>query len=59
MKIQITSSCILCGRCTETCTDTFFLDPDEQKIKIINEKNLDCAKTASDNCPMSAILVDE
>jgi len=46
--------CIGCGRCTEICPDTFNLT-NMGKSEVISQENLECAKKASDQCPMEAI----
>lgn len=49
--------CIGCGRCTEVCPDTFKLD--EMGKSIVIGANQDCAMSASDQCPVEAIFVEE
>lgn len=51
-----TSKCIGCGRCTEICPNTFKLN-EMGKAEIINQNDINCSKTASDECPMEAIHV--
>jgi ferredoxin len=50
--------CIGCGRCTEICPDVFKLN-NAGKSTVISKENLDCAKKASDQCPMEAIKIEE
>lgn len=56
VKIK-TEKCIGCGRCTEICPDSFALNQ-EGKAEVRNQKNIDCAKRAADECPQTAIVVN-
>ncbi len=49
--------CIGCGLCAGMCPETFQMDLDG-KSKVINEANTDCAKSASESCPVEAISVN-
>lgn len=58
MKIIIDpDKCVGCGRCTEICPENFRLS-EEGKSQAIGDTVLDCAKKASDECPVEAIHVD-
>ncbi|MFW5884746.1 MAG: ferredoxin [Patescibacteria group bacterium] len=58
-KINIDQNkCIGCGRCTEICPEIFSLDTN-RKAKVNSEKDIKCAKKASDECPVEAIEVNE
>ncbi len=50
-------TCIGCGRCTEVCPDTFKLD--EMGKSTVIGANPDCAQSAADQCPVSAITISE
>ena len=57
MAIIIDSpKCIGCGRCTEICPNTFKLN-ENGKSEIISQDNINCAKKASDECPVEAIHI--
>lgn len=59
MSIKVDQNkCIGCGRCTELCPAVFRLNADG-KSEVIEEKNLECALQAADECPVEAIFVEE
>lgn len=59
MKIKINQKqCVGCGRCTELCPKTFRLK-ENGKTEVISEKDILCAKKASDVCPTEAIEIEE
>ncbi|MDZ7611713.1 MAG: ferredoxin [Candidatus Moranbacteria bacterium] len=51
--------CIGCGRCTEICPDVFKLNQNRKSEVLSHEKNIACAKKASDECPTEAIEVEQ
>lgn len=58
MKIIIDENkCVGCGRCMEICSVNFKLSA-EGKSRAIGEQVADCAKKASDECPVEAIHVE-
>ncbi|HAJ94507.1 MAG TPA: ferredoxin [Synergistaceae bacterium] len=57
IKINL-DECIGCGVCSQLCPEIFKLDEDEGKSMVISQKITDCAKEASDSCPVSAITID-
>jgi ferredoxin len=58
-KIKVDKDkCIGCGRCTEICPEVFKLNQ-SRKAEVIQESDLECAKKASDECPMEAIEVEQ
>ena len=50
------NKCIGCGLCAGMCPDTFIMDSDN-KSKVINTEDNDCAKNAEQNCPVNAISI--
>jgi len=73
-KVKINSdACISCGVCASMCSDVFVMDPESGKSSIVEQFRVggnkfegeipadlvDCAKTAAENCPVSAITVEE
>jgi len=60
MKITINQDkCISCGRCTEICPSVFKLNS-SGKIEIIDKKDFaNCARKASDECIVEAIIITE
>lgn len=55
-------ACIGCGACQALVPDVFDLDDDGLAYVLENakiEENIDNIKEAADNCPTSAISVDE
>jgi ferredoxin len=62
MPVQIdVDLCTGCGLCEETCPDVFKLDEGEGVAKCLNPaptgEDLECAKRASEECPVEAISV--
>ena len=53
------NKCVGCGRCTEICPGIFKLNEVSGKAEIINNKEDECIKKASDQCPMEAIYIEE
>ncbi|HMK42838.1 MAG TPA: ferredoxin [Dissulfurispiraceae bacterium] len=55
-------TCIGCGRCVEICPAVFFLDEAIGKSVVIDPDACDyagCCEAAAENCPVSAITVEE
>lgn len=68
-------ACIACGAAPATCSEIFELGPDNGKNRIIEKFNVrtdenisigeipgelyDCAKTAAEICPVSAIKIED
>ena len=50
------NTCIGCGACVSLCPNGFKLN-DQGKSEPISQDNLDCAKNASESCPVQAIGV--
>jgi ferredoxin len=66
MKISVDhAKCVGCGRCTEACPGVFKLEEAGEnagKSHVYGEEtpeNIECAKSAADQCPVGAIWVDE
>ena len=56
------NACIGCGACTFTCPEVFELGDDgiaKAKVSEVPEEAKNTAKEASENCPTSAISVEE
>lgn len=53
--------CILCGLCWETCPEVFEEGPLHSMVKTdpVPKEQEDCARTAAENCPVSAIRLEE
>ena len=47
--------CIGCGLCASVCPSNFKMN-DDGKAEAINQKS-DCAKNASESCPVQAIKI--
>jgi ferredoxin len=61
--------CVACGKCVETCPDTFETDMSTLKVAIVQGKkegdiwmkeieNTECAKKAAEGCMMQAINIE-
>lgn len=62
MKIKIDQDkCIGCGLCATVAPETFEMDYVERKAKVIKQpkKINENIRTAVDNCPVSAISLEE
>ncbi|MCE5194526.1 MAG: ferredoxin [Nitrospiraceae bacterium] len=54
--------CIGCGRCQEICPAVFHVDETIGKSKVIDPDGCDyagCCEAAEENCPVSAISLQE
>jgi len=53
--------CTGCGLCAETCPDIFELDGDLAKVKVevVPDAAEECVQQAAEDCPASAIKVEE
>ncbi len=72
VKIDV-DACISCGVCASMCPDVFVMDPETGKSSVVENFRVggnkaegeipadlvDCARTAADNCPVTAITVEE
>lgn len=59
MTIKVDQNkCLSCGRCTEICPTVFKLNS-QGKSEVIDQKNIDCALKAADECLAEAIYVEE
>lgn len=57
MAIEITSDCMACEACVETCPDVFEMNEDgDLAICKDTESELDCVDEAIDTCPAEAII---
>jgi ferredoxin len=61
MKVTITEDCILCGLCEQTCPEVFEMGDQIAKVKLdeIPEEFQEAAQQAADECPTSAIIIEE
>ena len=54
-------ACIGCGLCAENCPGVFQLDTEDLSsviVDVIDPNDEACAKTAQEDCPVSAITVE-
>lgn len=54
MKIKVNNKCIGCGACQAICPKIFKIVNGKAKA-LVSETKDDCAKQASDSCPVQAI----
>ena len=61
MKIRITEDCIACGLCVDICPDVFEMGERFAQVKnsVSPEKHKDLVIQASEECPVSAIIVED
>jgi ferredoxin len=62
MKLSVNAEeCTGCELCVNTCPDLFELDGDvaKSKVDVVPEGAEECARQASEDCPTSAIAVEE
>jgi ferredoxin len=53
--------CTGCELCVSTCPDIFEMDGDiaKTKVDIITDAAVDCARQAAEDCPATAIKIEE
>jgi len=57
MKVSVDKkACIGCGACAAICPEIFELKAGKAQVKK-SETDKDCAKQASDSCPVNAIAI--
>jgi len=61
MKVSITEECIACERCVEICPEVFQMGETYAEVKDdVNPADYaDAVQQAADECPVSAIIVEE
>lgn len=62
MKLSVNAEeCTGCELCVNTCPDLFELDGDvaKSKVDVVPEGAEECARQAAEDCPTSAIAVEE
>ncbi|PIQ88716.1 MAG: ferredoxin [Candidatus Omnitrophica bacterium CG11_big_fil_rev_8_21_14_0_20_42_13] len=54
-------ACTGCGLCEQTCPEVFEMDGDKAKVMVefVPDGSRDCAVQAADECPASAISIEE
>jgi len=57
MSIKVNNDlCIGCGTCEVLCPKVFKLNA-ENKIDVLSQEDIPCAKNAAESCPVQAIEV--
>jgi ferredoxin len=53
--------CTGCELCVENCPDVFEMDDESAKVKVdeIPDDQMDCVRSAAEDCPVEAISVEE
>ena len=61
MKTQVTEDCIACNRCVEICPEVFEMGDELAEVKVdeVPSDYEDAVREAADECPTSAIIVEE
>ncbi len=61
MKAKITEDCIACGRCIEICPEVFEMGDElaQTKMDQIPPEHQEATREAADECPTSAIVLEE
>lgn len=61
MKTRVTEDCIACGRCIEICPEIFEMGEDivQVKVNVVPDEYEDATREAADECPTSAIIIEE
>ena len=61
MKVSITEDCIACERCVEICPEVFEMGETYAEVKVdeVPAEHEEVVKEAADECPMSAVIVEE
>jgi ferredoxin len=61
MKAKVTEDCIACERCVEICPEVFEMGEELAEVKEdpVPEEYEDAVQEAADECPTSAIIVEE
>ena len=53
-------TCIGCGNCQDVCPEVFSIEDDGiSHVKTGAPLNLECVKEAAENCPVTAITVED
>jgi len=61
MKVSITEDCIACERCVEICPEVFEMGETYAEVKVddVPPEYEDEVREAADECPVSAIIINE
>ncbi|MDW8114089.1 MAG: ferredoxin [candidate division WOR-3 bacterium] len=62
MKVKVDKElCTGCELCCNTCPDIFEMEGDTATVKteIVPEAAEDCVRQAAEDCPVSAIIIEE
>lgn len=52
-------TCIGCGACVAICPDVYEMNDNGKSVAKTKKTDKECAKEASDSCPVSAIKIKE
>jgi len=61
MKAHVTEDCIACGRCIEICPEVFEMGEAiaHAKVDEVPKEYEDATREAADQCPTSAIVIEQ
>ena len=60
MKLKVDAeACIGCGLCVSTCPEAFKMEDDKAVVigSVVPKEAEDCAKKATEECPVTSILL--
>jgi len=61
MQARVTEDCIACERCVEICPEVFEMGDEfaEVIVDTIPPEHQDAARQAAEECPTSAIIIED
>ena len=61
MRATVTEDCIACERCVEICPEVFEMGEEFAEVKVdeVGEEYEAAVQDAADECPTSAIIVEQ